>query len=273
MQSPFEIKNRVAAGLDRLALWLLVLFACVGYFLFLFRSPAPGLIAGLAVYLLLLVTALLFERSTLARRERLLRERIGGTIALTDLLLMPEGEALARVSRLLCAALHAELLDESRMRYAAETWLIRLAQKSAGSAIGEGDVLAAHRAMRQAGADRTVLLTTGSVSPQAVRAAEWVDPPVRLISGAQLSALCGRLHPATDEDIARHSRRQKKPFSFARMRLLVLSPSKQKKYLLVSFLLLLFYLLSRSPMCLVSCLLAFTLALLCKKENSRGFRL
>ena len=57
------------------------------------------------------------------------------------------------------------------------------------------------------------------------------------------------------------------------MRLLVLSPSKQKKYLLVSFLLLLFYLLSRSPMCLVSCLLAFTLALLCKKENSRGFRL
>ena len=48
---------------------------------------------------------------------------------------------------------------------------------------------------------------------------------------------------------------------------------KRDGLLLVSFLLLLFYLLSRSPMCLVSCLLAFTLALLCKKENSRGFRL
>ena len=251
----------------------MILIACIGYFRFLFKSFLPGLIAGLALFLLLRLTALLFERSTLSKRDRLLRERIGGTIALTDLILLPEREAQEKVCRLLRTALSAEKLDSTLMRYAGEIWLVRLAQKLTSSSIGEGDVLAAHRARQASGADRIVLCTTGSVSPAAVRAAEWVDPPVRLISGAQLSALFGRLYPATDADIARHIRRQKKPFSLARMRLVALSPAKQKKYLLVSFLLITFYLITGAVMCLVSCLLAFTLALLCKKENSRGFRL
>ena len=273
MQSPFEVKNPFAARLDRIALILYILLASVGRLNLQFHGLIPALIAGLAVYLLLLLTAMLFEHSTLTKRDRLLRERIGGTIALTDLILLPEGAAQEAVCRQLCQALSAEALGGGSMRYAGEIWLVRLAQKLTGSAIGEGDVLSAHRAMQQAGAGRVVLLTTGTVSPAAVRAAEWVDPPVRLISGAQLAALLGRLHPATDADIARHIRRQKKPFSLARMRLVALSPAKQKKYLLVSFLLLVFYLIGRSPMCLASCLLAFLLALFCAKENSRGFRL
>ena len=272
MQSPFEVKNRLAARLDRLALWLVILISCILYFLLLFRRTVPGMIAGLALFTLIRLTALLFERSTLTKRDRLLRERIGGTIALTDLILMPDSEAQESVCRLLCAALHAEKLSSAAMRYAGEVWLVRLSQKLPGSSIGEGDVLSAHRAMQQAGAERVVLLSTGNVSPSAVRAAEWVDPPVRLVSGAQLSALFGRLHPATDEDIARHIRRQKKPFSFSRMRLVALTPAKQKKYLLVSFLLLVFYLMTGAAMCLFSCLLAFLLALFCQKENSRDIR-
>ena len=118
-----------------------------------------------------------------------------------------------------------------------------------------------------------VLCSTSGISSAAVRAAEWVDPPIRLISGAQLSALFGRIHPASDEDIARHARRQKKPYSLSRMRLVALSPAKQKKYLLCSFLLLILYLIFSTPMSLLSCLLAFLLAILCKKENSRMFRL
>jgi len=182
------------------------------------------------------------------------------------------GERAGRLEHLR-AALHAEPLEPCTLRYAEKTWLVRLTQCLRGASVSEGDVLAAHRARQKAGADRCVLCSTGGVSPAAVRAAEWVDPPVRLISGAQLSALFGRLYPATDADIARHLNRQRKPFSFSRMRLVALSPAKQKKYLLCSLMLLVFYLTTGSGMCLVSCVLALLLAILCKKENSRVFRL
>ena len=100
-----------------------------------------------------------------------------------------------------------------------------------------------------------------------------MDPPIRLISGRQLALLFGRLHPATDEDIARHLARQKKPFSWQRIRALALAPAKLRRHLLCAFLLLLLYLATRSHAALISCLLSFALALLCGKESCRRFRL
>lgn len=273
MVSPFEVKNRLATRIDRFALGALVLALCLLHFYRLWRSLPESLIAGLATFLLILLTVALFERSTLARRDRALRERLGGMIALDDLLLLPGAEACKRTRDMLILALDASPVGDNRLLSEGEVWLVRLAQCMRGSGVSEGDVLSAHRARQEEGAAQCILCSTGGVSPAAVRAAEWVDPPVRLISGAQLAALFGRLHPASDADIARHLSRQKKPYSFSRMRLLALSPAKQKKYLLCSFLLLCFYLVTASLPCLISCLLAFTLALLCKKENSRVFRL
>ena len=273
MQSPFDLKNKTAARIDRFALSLLICLACIGYFLMLFGRLAPGLLAGLSLFALILLTMLLFERSTLIKRDRALRERIGGSIALYDLILMPASNANMRVRDLLCTALRAEPFERDVLRYEYEDWLVRCAQCIRGTGISESDVLAAHRARTERGCMQCVLCSTSGISSAAVRAAEWVDPPIRLISGAQLSALFGRIHPASDEDIARHARRQKKPYSLSRMRLVALSPAKQKKYLLCSFLLLILYLISSTPMSLVSCLLAFLLAILCKKENSRMFRL
>ena len=142
-----------------------------------------------------------------------------------------------------------------------------------GSSASEGDVLAAHRARVEANADKCALVSTGGFSPAATRAAEWMDPPVRLISGRQLALMAGRLHPATDEEIAAHARRARVPFSFSRIRALALSPAKLPRYLLCAFLLLLLYLAGGSMLALLPCLLAFTLALLCRQENRRAFRL
>ena len=96
---------------------------------------------------------------------------------------------------------------------------------------------------------------------------------MRLIPGPRLAALFGRLHPATDEEIARHARRRRTPFSFARIRALALSPAKLRRYLLCAFLLLLFYLNTGSMLCMASSLLALLLAILCRQENRRSFRL
>lgn len=273
MTSPFDTKNKAAAWLDKTALRIAVLFVCVGYFFFLWQSPRESLIAGLSLFALLMLTLALFERSTLSRRDRALRERIGGVIALEDLVLMPGDEASQTVCELLCEALRGTPLGGSLMDYEGSRWLIRCAQCMKGSNASEGDVLSAHRARAASKAEHCALCSTGGFSPAAVRAAEWMDPPVRLISGAQLGALFGKCRPATDEEIARHARRARKPFSFSRIRALALSPAKLRRYLLCSLLLLLFYLTTGSPVTLASCLLAFLFALLCKKENSRFFRL
>lgn len=273
MMSPFDSKNKVAALLDRLALRTLLLAASVGYFFFLWRSGMASLLAGSALFALITLTILLIEKRTLSRRDRSLRERVGGAIALQELVMLPGARANETVRTLLCDALDAEPLEGSRMRYEDESWLVRCAQCLQGSNASEGDVLAAHRARVGSGADKCALASTSGFSPAAVRAAEWMDPPVRLITGRQLALLYGRLHPATDEEITRHLSRQKKPFSWQRIRALALSHTKLRRYLLCAFLLLLLYFATQSASTLVACLLSFFLAVLCDRENRRRFRL
>lgn len=273
MMSPFDSKNKVAATLDRLALRTLLLAVSIGYFFFLWRSGLASLLAGCALFALILLTILLIEKRTLSRRDRILRERVGGVIALQELVMTPNKRACETVRTLLCDTLSAEPLDGGRMRYENEDWLIRCAQCLQGSNASEGDVLAAHRARMESGDDKCALVSTSGFSPAAIRAAEWTDPPVRLITGRQLALLFGRQHPATDEEIARHLSRQKKPFSWQRIRALALSHAKLRRYLLCAFLLLLLYFATDSMATLIACLLSFLLAILCDRENRRSFRL
>ena len=271
--SPFDTKNRVAASLDRAALRAVLLLSCVSYFFFLWRSGLASLLAGGALFALVCLTLMLIERRTLSRRDRMLRERVGGMIALQELLMAPQRQACARVRDLLCGVFSAEALDGGCMRYEGETWLIRCAQCVQGASASEGDVLGAHRARVESGADKCALASTGGFTPAAVRAAEWTDPPVRLITGRQLALLFGRMHPATDEEIARHLSRQKKPFSWARIRALALSPAKRTRYLVCAFLLMTVYLACGSAAALGASLLSFLLAILCDRANRRSFRL
>ena len=273
MTSPFDTKSKAAMRIDRAALHLATLLVCIGYFFFLWRSLPVSLLAGGALFVLAALLFLLAEQRTLRRRDRLLRERIGGMIALEELLLLPGGQACAAVRDLLCRLLDAKAAQNGCMLYGGETWLIRCAQCPPGKSAAEGDVLAAHRARLESGADKCVLAATGGFTPEAMRTAEWMDPPIRLISGRQLALLFGRSRPATDEDIARRAARQRKPFSRQRIRALALSPAKRRRYLLCAFLLLCMYLFSRSAAALGACLLSFALAVLCERENRRSFRL
>ena len=274
MTSPFDRKNALASALDHLALRTLILTLCIAYFFFLWQNGAASLIAGLALFMLISLALILLEKKTLTTRERLLRERVGGMIALDELIMLPGSTACARVCQLLLDTLGAEELpDRAMMRYGGETWLIRLAQCLPGTTASQGDVLSAHRARVECGADKVALVSTAAFSPEATRAAEWADPPVRLISGRQLALLFGRLHPATDEDIARHAAHQKKPFSWARIKALALSAAKLRRYLLCAFLLLMLYFATHSLASLFSCLLSFALAILCDRENKRRFTL
>ena len=272
MMSPFDSKNRVAAALDRLALRVLLFVLSVGYFFFLWHSGALSLLAGSALFILAMLTLLLLERRTLARRDHALRVRVGGAIALEELMLLPAAQAEKRVCALLAQTLGGNARD-SVLTYANKTYLVRCAQTLSGSSVGEGDVLAAHRARIASETEFCILASTGGFSPSAQRAAEWMEPPVRLIAGRQLALLFGQQHPATDAEIARRARRQRTPFSRGRIRALALAPAKQGRYLLVAFLLTMLYLLLHSALSLVFALVSFVLAMLCARENQKAFRL
>lgn len=273
MLSPFDSKNRFAAAIDRIALRGAMLLASVLYFFFLWRSGLYSLLAGGGLFALLLLTLSLIERRTLRLRERLLRERLGGAIWLENLLLMPGDEACASVAALLCRALGAQPLGDARMRYEQEDWLIRCSQCLTGSTAGPGDVLAAHRARIASGAQRCVLACTTGFSADAIRAAEWVDPPVRLIAGRQLASAAGHLYPATDADISAHAKRRRTPYTRARILALAFASVKTKRYLVCAFLLLLLYLFTGSLVSLVFMLASFTLAMICHRINGRQFSL
>lgn len=164
MMSPFDSKNRVATALDRLALRALLFLLSVGYFFALWHSGAPSLLAGSALFALAMLTLLLLERRTLARRDRALRVRVGGAIALEELMLLPAAEAEGRVCLLLAETLGGAA-QGSVLSYAGKTYLVRCAQTLPGSAAGEGDVLAAHRAKAASGAELCILAGTGGFSP------------------------------------------------------------------------------------------------------------
>ena len=273
MASPFDTKNKVASALDKLAFRALLLLTCVLYFFYLWRSGLPSLLAGFALFSLVMLLLMLLKQRTLMRRDRMLRERLSGMIALDNLLLLPNVQACEQVCALLCEAFSAEALPRGKMRYEEETWLVRCSQCLQGTRVSQGDVLAAHRARIENSTARCVLVTTTGFSPEAVRAAEWADQPIRLISGRQLALLFGKLHPATDEEIAAHLARSKKPFSWQRIRALALSPVKERRYLLCAAMLFFFFLITRNVMALLSSLLSFSLALLCHRENQKSFRL
>lgn len=122
MTSPFDSKNRVAAALDRLALRVLLFVLSVGYFFFLWHSGALSLLAGSALFILAMLTLLLLERRTLARRDHALRVRVGGSIALEELMLLPAAQAEKRVCALLAQTLGGNARD-SVLTYANKTYL------------------------------------------------------------------------------------------------------------------------------------------------------
>ena len=273
MVSPFDSKNRFAAAIDRIALRGVLLAVSILYFFFLWRSGLHSLLAGSGLFALVLLTLSLIERRTLRMREQMLRQRIGGAIQLESLLLMPAAQAGETVLTLLCLALDAHSSGGAVMRYEEENWLVRCAQCLPGANAGPGDVLSAYRAREESGCTRCVLASTTGFTAEAIRAAEWVDPPIRLITGRQLSAIAGRLHPATDADIAAHARRRKSPYTRARILTLAFSGIKTRRYLLCAFLLLMMYLLSGSAASLIFMLISFVLAILCHRHNRQNFRL
>ena len=175
-------------------------------------------------------TLLLLERRTLARRDRALRVRVGGTIALEELMLLPAAEAEgARLSaagpRRWAARRRAPVLS-----YAGKDVSRPLRWACPAPPPGEGDVLAAHRAGPRSGAELCILAERAAL-PAAQRAASgWAaHPPKPQAVGSRCSSGTAPRHRRAE--IARRAPGQRTPFSRGRIRALALAPAKQGRYL------------------------------------------
>ena len=278
MLTPFDEKSPVAHALDRLALRLALLVFSLAAGLFLYRRALPALCGGAALYVALLVMLSLWEKLHLQKKEAALRRRIGGALGLEALTLMEQAQADAACADYLSQIAALESIappdaDGVRCVLRGESILVRCDRKAPDETTSSGAVLCALRAQKSAGTQRVILCTTTHFSQQAMQLAELADPPVRMVDSAVLSGIYGRMHPATDAQLAALGQRKRSPFSWPRLRIHVFSPGKQKRYLTCAFVLLLFFLFTDHLYSLFPSLLCYLLALCAHRAAQRPFHL
>ncbi len=181
-----QARTKAARALDR-ALGAAALWAA-GFFYFAARVKSPALSAMLSLLVTggLLYALYLFRRRAsgrqAAKREREARQRA----ALYALTMLPEQTALYRATEALRQA-YGLAHVETRAR-------LRILRDGQGRRIAAGlcqspqaaDVAAAHAFHRERGKKPGVLLCAGGATKEALRYAEGLRPPLRLIDLAAL---------------------------------------------------------------------------------------
>lgn len=277
MLTPFDEKSPLAHTLDRLAfrIALLVVSLMLGYLLYL--RPIPAFIGGSALYIVLLLSLFSVQRMHLRRKESALRQRLGGALALESLCLMEPAQAHAA-----CVQILAQLSELSPEKNTADGALCRRDEKlllircvldAPGDATGCSAVLSALRARISAQADRVILCTTSHFDTRAISLAAQYDEEIRLIDAGLLRSVCGKMHPATDAQLAALSKRKRSPFSWPRLKIHIFSPGKEKRYLGYAFIMLILYLWTNRLYYLFPALLCFLLSLGAHRAARRPFRL
>lgn len=278
MITPFEQKSRLAGTLDQLGLRALLLGFCFLWFYRLWSDALPAAAAALALYTLLWYTLSLWRRRALIHREAALRAHIGGTLAVEALLLCTPGDAAYRVGEWLRHehALHILRAEGNGvlLTYDAETLLLLCMQTHPQQQGSASDVLAANRTLLSvAGATRCILCCPGSFTAEAEQVAESVEPPVRLLDGAALRALSGRLAPASDVQLVAMGKKQRKPFSWTSLRPLVFSPQKTRRYAAYGAGLMAFFVVTNQLYYLIPSGLCWMLAIWSQRQRRKPQRL
>lgn len=240
--------ERLKRRLDDLGLRALIMILAQGWFILLWGLGVPSVAAGLALGLLGQMTLTRYRRDTAIAREAALRRRIGGELALEELLLSPAAQAHRQAAGLLASAYPPLTVLEdtphgARCRYESAELLVRCAAHPADSELSCDEIAAAARACRAVGADRAVLCLCCKCSPAAAAFADQLPVPVRLISRQTLLTLAGRAAPVTDAQLVALAARQKKltPATLLRG---ALHRSKAKRYMTYGLGLMLLYIVT-----------------------------
>lgn len=208
----FLQESRFRSLLDELGFRCLTTAACTGWFVLLWGVTAPALLSGAALTGLVF----LFRRKTregrLKRKEEKLRRRIGGEMALEELLFHAPRHAHFEAAVLLSQRCPLTLLQSGEegilCRLRQEKVLLAFCPLPASAAVDAREVLALQRSVRARGARRGILCAPCGISPEARQQAGG-EIPVSFIGRDTLISLFGSVHPATDGQLVALGRRRR----------------------------------------------------------------
>lgn len=238
-------RNRLSGAMDALGLFVLVYGAAVMWFTWLWGLGVPSLLAGAALGTLLWMARSRWRSSRVARREEALRRRIGAELLLEELLLSGAREAHRRAAELIARRWPIqveEVREEGALcRQGTERLLLLCLRVPEDSDLSAGDMVAAQRAVRTAGADRGVICTLGKASPRALARAEQTAVPLRIISRETLLSLAAAVAPATDEQLVALGKRRRRPAGQGSALRLVFRRDKARRYFAYGLMMALLY--------------------------------
>ena len=235
--------SRLGSILDGIGFHFLALSVSFLWFLLLWGLRLTSVLAGSALYGMILLLRRKVRDDHLARREKQMRAAIGGELALERLLLTQKERAHFETAVLLSMQHPLVLLQTGGEGVLCDLKgkkvLISFLQLPASSAAKADHVLAMQRDIRLLCADRGLLCVPCGISPKAREQAQN-QPPVSFLSREDMIALFGRANPATDEQLVALGRRKKAPRPARWMRL-VLDRRRAKRYACYSALLLIMH--------------------------------
>lgn len=230
----YQPKTPLASIGDRLFRALMACALGIGWFVWLWGLRMSALAAGIAMGGLLWLCTRQFCKMYTTKKENLMRQMIGGELAVTNLLMMPTAVALKTVA----------LWIEKKVSFAFE----RIEKNYAiGKSHGSLTVLilcAQHPSLpinvqqlidiaREINQKEQVKLLICSTAPFSSEASLWLENtalPIEVIRREELIELAGRYSPATDEQLSQLRRRKKIRRSCGEWLKIILAPSRARRY-------------------------------------------
>lgn len=207
-------RRRLAGWADALGAMALIYGGSALLFALLWGLGIPALLAGAALGTLLAMARQSWRRQRVVRREAALRQRLGAELLLEELLLSDAKQAHCRAAELLAhrwpLQLQQATAEGALCRLGQERLLVMYQRTPSDGALSAGDVVAAQRSVRLAGAERGVLCMPGRVAAAILARAEDGPVALRIVQRETLLALAGELYPATDEQLVALGRRRRR---------------------------------------------------------------
>lgn len=259
-------ESRFRRWMDALGFHVAAAALCTGWFIFLWGFTLPACLAGAGLTLLIVMVRQKTRDGRLKRREKNLRRRIGGELALEKLLLCDPLQAHEEMAALLSRD-HPLAIEKitpagALCRMKAETILIAFCPLPSSATVHAEQVLALQRDCSLLNAHRGVLCAPCSLSSDAYAQAD--SPlPVTMLSREALIARFGRFHPATDAQLVALGRRRKRP-SMGQWLPLILQPGRAPRYGFYGALLLGLYTLTHRWYYALPGLICVSLAVTCR---------
>lgn len=228
-------KTRIAGLLDGIGLKIAVFVFADLWFIILWGVTWPAIGAGAALGIMVLLAIRLGKKRTVDTREQLLRQRIGGELAMEALLMADPRKAHFEAALWLSVRYPVQLTrahDEGVIcALGKEKLLVCCLNHHPSDKISCGDLVACQKAGKRLETDRVAACCTAPLTQEANRYAQESQPPVRIIQREQLIRLAGAAAPATDQQLVDLGKRAKRKGSRKEWVKHVLSPHRSRRYL------------------------------------------